>query len=623
MTSASVAQFHDISPEQHQHLQREVSRLRSENEFVNRASIEGVPIKEIPVDDPKLANLKAVQRYELARYQIDYPLSEATPRTVPAPAMGSPVRRLRDLDYAGFLASRTPLWLAKDCQINDAHAFMVNITEKAQAAIEYHLNNNEIAVDPMPVTLHCIGSYYSGFAQADSNLDILAVVSPDLPENCGAELPLFLVQSLLEAGIGARLSEDPKDRAALVVNVCQNVDEELLPMLKNEYGTDSKDSRPTASALRFSTRNGIQCNISFARDSLMLSSSDLLRCYRRCDKRVTEMATVIRKWARSRGIDNPERGTLSPYGYMMMLLHYLLHVADPPVVPNLQHTKLAKRMSKSVGGRTVCYFADEDEICRMAKAGRLTSNKQSVGSLIHGFFAYYSSQSRNVRTDSGTIRAFHWKDEMATLGPQRHVKKFNKGFGRPPEDRGRWNYIVVEDPFSGQNIATNVSPVMAKVIKEEFSRAHRIISHTRLVAGSGWECPRIGGAPSEELLGPRAAHEDETRQLMDMEEDRMKRRRPTPKKADKILAIADRPATRLPLTTGEKTVTSSISGGPLSTNADDAVEVATAATSPWLPNQPANAVATVTAKGRIFWGTQRRCRRRMQAAAQAVQSATT
>jgi hypothetical protein len=38
----------------------------------------------------------------------------------------------------------------------------------------------------------------------------------------------------------------------------------------------------------------------------------------------------------SRKINSPYKGTLSSYGYVLLVIYFLVHVKNPPVLPNLQ-----------------------------------------------------------------------------------------------------------------------------------------------------------------------------------------------------------------------------------------------------------------------------------------------
>ncbi|CAN0588226.1 unnamed protein product, partial [Ectocarpus sp. 12 AP-2014] len=59
------------------------------------------------------------------------------------------------------------------------------------------------------------------------------------------------------------------------------------------------------------------------------------QAYSVADPRVKELAYVLKRWARRRWVNNASEGTLSSYGYLLCLLHFL-QTRNPPVVPNLQ-----------------------------------------------------------------------------------------------------------------------------------------------------------------------------------------------------------------------------------------------------------------------------------------------
>ena len=60
-----------------------------------------------------------------------------------------------------------------------------------------------------------------------------------------------------------------------------------------------------------------------------------LKAYSVADPRVKELAYVVKHWAKRRCVNNASEGTLSSYGYLLCLVHFL-QTRNPPVVPNLQ-----------------------------------------------------------------------------------------------------------------------------------------------------------------------------------------------------------------------------------------------------------------------------------------------
>src|SRR5436305_13240351 len=106
------------------------------------------------------------------------------------------------------------------------------------------------------------------------------------------------------------------------------------------------------------------------------------------------------------------RGTLSSYGYVLMVLHFLINVAMPPVVPNLQHFWRPPAPENEINcqGYDVRFWRDERAIKRSAEQGFLSRNRETVGSLLRGFFEYFSYEGNHV-----IMRGFHWGTDVLSL----------------------------------------------------------------------------------------------------------------------------------------------------------------------------------------------------------------
>ena len=168
---------------------------------------------------------------------------------------------------------------------------------------------------------------------------------------------------------------------------------------------------------------GIQCDINFSAH-LALHNTLLLRCYSHSDPRVRLLILFVKNWAKVRGINTPYRGTLSSYGYVLMVLHYVVNVADPFVCPNLQALQKdppsylppaeieARTLCK---GRDVRFWRNETEIKDLANRGMLNHNRDSVGLLLRGFFEYFA---QNTQMSTVNCRGFDWGREVLSLRTQ-------------------------------------------------------------------------------------------------------------------------------------------------------------------------------------------------------------
>ncbi|KAL2120564.1 hypothetical protein VTJ04DRAFT_4591 [Mycothermus thermophilus] len=318
--------------------------------------------------------------------------------------------------------------------------------------------------------------------------------------------------------------------------------------------TPNRNKDRYQSALEFPKAGvGQQADVNFSAH-LALQNTLLLRCYSHCDPRVRPVVLFVKHWAKVRRINTPYRGTLGSYGYVLMVLHYLMNVVQPFVLPNLQQiahqrppnpnlTPQQIEETVSVQGWDIQFWRDEEEILRLAQAGAINQNRQSVGELLSGFFEYYAKgghpMSRvpcrsfdwgrdvlSIRTPGGllTKQAKGWTgaktvvDEVSSAAvapapmPSGHAAGPSDGgasdSNRPGSSPGnnnnnnnnasasantlagghegtkrevRYRYLfAIEDPFElDHNVARTVTHAGIVNIRDEFRRAWRIIRNTR------------------------------------------------------------------------------------------------------------------------------------------------
>ncbi|KAI9163774.1 Poly(A) RNA polymerase protein cid1 [Paramyrothecium foliicola] len=274
---------------------------------------------------------------------------------------------------------------------------------------------------------------------------------------------------------------------------------------------------------------GIQCDINFSAH-LALQNTLLLRCYSHTDPRVRPMVLFIKHWAKVRGINSGYRGTLSSYGYVLMVLHYLVNVVQPFVCPNLQ--KLAQPPPPDIApteleqtvlckGYNVQFWRNETQILQLARDHQLNHNNESIGILLRGFFEYYAQPGI---ISNGSCKGFDWGRDVLSLRTHGGlVTKQEKGWtgakttlevqstGNAPEDASkklnanatasievgtgdsqtkhpssskqgavkevRHRYLfAIEDPFElDHNVARTVTHNGIVSIRDEFRRAWAIL----------------------------------------------------------------------------------------------------------------------------------------------------
>ncbi|MCJ1405365.1 Zinc finger, CCHC domain-containing protein [Xylographa trunciseda] len=239
---------------------------------------------------------------------------------------------------------------------------------------------------------------------------------------------------------------------------------------------------------------GVQCDINFS-NFLALHNTLLLRCYSHCDPRIRPMILFVKAWAKRRRINSPYHGTLSSYGYVLMVLHYVVNVASPPLAPNLQIAWKAapdeKPEENECKGCNVRFWRSEKEIRIAANRGLLTTNRQPLGSLLRGFFQYFAHEGTEfLRDRQYSGHGFSWSYNVLSLRTYGGIlTKQAKGWtgartetieptvaGQESKEVKHRYLFAIEDPFeTDHNVARPVAHHGIVAIRDEFRRAHRLI----------------------------------------------------------------------------------------------------------------------------------------------------
>ncbi|KAI9686965.1 MAG: hypothetical protein M1822_002718 [Bathelium mastoideum] len=230
---------------------------------------------------------------------------------------------------------------------------------------------------------------------------------------------------------------------------------------------------------------GIMADINFS-NQLVMHNTQLLHCYSQCDERVRPMVLFIKAWAERRKINSAFSGTLSSYGYVLMVLHFLVNVAQPGVLPNLQLAWYQQsNVKKAATPRSQIWFQqfdvrfvrERDEIRRLTSQ-TLIRNQDPLPVLLRNFFHYFAHQGPNVPRGG-----FRWRHEVLSLRtPGGVLSKEDKGWVRATTEtvngrQIRQRYLFsIEDPFEvDHNVARVVNFEGLNAIRDEFRRAWQIL----------------------------------------------------------------------------------------------------------------------------------------------------
>ncbi|XP_028123986.1 UTP:RNA uridylyltransferase 1-like isoform X2 [Camellia sinensis] len=199
---------------------------------------------------------------------------------------------------------------------------------------------------------------------------------------------------------------------------------------------------------------GISCDICI-NNLLAVVNTKLLRDYAKIDARLRQLAFIVKHWAKSRGVNETYRGTLSSYAYVLMCIHFLQQ-RKPAILPCLQGMEITYAVT--VDNVECAYF---DQVEKLSSFG--SRNKESIAQLVWAFFNYwaywhdYANDVLSVRT--GSVLSKRGKDWTRRIGNDRHL-------------------ICIEDPFeTSHDLGRVVDKFSIRVLREEFERAAEIMQY--------------------------------------------------------------------------------------------------------------------------------------------------
>ncbi|KAJ6598675.1 hypothetical protein B0H10DRAFT_2085509 [Mycena sp. CBHHK59/15] len=283
------------------------------------------------------------------------------------------------------------------------------------------------------------GSTANGFSLRNSDMDLCCLIDSD--ERLSATDLVTMLGDLLERETKFHVKPLPHAR---------------IPIVK--LSLDPSPGLPL----------GIACDIGFE-NRLALENTRLLMCYAMIDPtRVRTMVLFLKVWSKRRKINSPYKGTLSSYGYVLLVIYFLVYVKNPPVLPNLQQMPPLRPITKEdthLAGHNTWFFDDID----LLRQRWHSDNNESVAELLIDFFRYYA-RDFSYNTGVASIRAGLLK--KSTKGWQNDLST-----SRYHDSRER-NRLCIEDPFELDfNVGRCVTKDGLYTIRGEFMRASRILSN--------------------------------------------------------------------------------------------------------------------------------------------------
>ncbi|KAH7703744.1 PAP/25A associated domain containing protein [Aphelenchoides avenae] len=181
-------------------------------------------------------------------------------------------------------------------------------------------------------------------------------------------------------------------------------------------------------------------------------NTHLLSHYAKLDNRFPMLCVAVRGWAKAEGILNARSKTFNSYTLNLLVLHYLVHATEPPVLPDLQAA-----YPEFFGlGRPLETLYNNEALPLPLQA--FPKNEQGTGELLSGFFMYFASFDFASYAVSISNGGFVQRAKLPAL----------MTLNDPGVDR---NPVVVIDPYEPVNPARTIKAASFPIVMTAFRTA--------------------------------------------------------------------------------------------------------------------------------------------------------
>jgi len=216
----------------------------------------------------------------------------------------------------------------------------------------------------------------------------------------------------------------------------------------------------------------VACDIS-VNNTLAIVNSKLIGAYMAVDRRLRAVGLALKHWAKSRGINDRSRGTLSSFALILMLIH-LFQKRPVPILPGLQDLATAHSYAPVyINGADCRYCTNRKEIEEELAflQGGHAPNSESVGYLLYSFFRHFGYDYKH-----GIIAVRDTTHLMpAATAASASAAASSTAPGLVPTDPSMC-YLFVDNPFEVGKDVANVLPNQYARIRQEFRRAHTLMA---------------------------------------------------------------------------------------------------------------------------------------------------
>ncbi|CAB3407068.1 unnamed protein product [Caenorhabditis bovis] len=307
--------------------------------------------------------------------------------------------------------------------------------------------------------LYVVGSSLNGFGNNSSDMDLcLMITNRELDQRTDAVVVLNLILTTLQ------YEKFVRTQKLILAKV---------PILRIQFAEPFSD---------------ITVDLN-ANNSVAIKNTHLLCYYSSYDWRVRPLVSVVKEWAKRKGINDANKSSFTSYSLVLMVIHYLQCGTTPAVLPNLQKL-YPHRFSNKLDVRSLNITTSlENPTSEFQPEGEDTA---TLGQLLIGFLNYYANKfdydrdAISIRQGQKIERAsvarpknLHGSDSPPPSSSASSVSVHGSQHSAPYPTawRSQWRCVCIEEPFTNSNTAHSIYDEMVfGAIKEAFREAHTELS---------------------------------------------------------------------------------------------------------------------------------------------------
>ncbi|KAL7536174.1 hypothetical protein ACHAXR_006955, partial [Thalassiosira sp. AJA248-18] len=355
--------------------------------------------------------------------------------------------------------------------------------EKVRATIEHVMSTS--GAFPPGTKVAVFGSSANGFGSPLSDLDLCL------------QVPLSAINFTKENGVEAMTKLATKFAEAGMTEVDTVRLTARIPIVKFNvpYNGDGEEIL-------------VECDLSLQNPLACLNTS-LLHAYSKISPSTQVLASIIKRWAKSRDINNPSHHTLSSYGYVIMLIYFLTsrdftkdgYVIAPenpnqtnPILPNLQWVDPTWAQNPTGPYREIpAKPKTQHTMVQHPTEANYYVNSYFYRSGLEGL-KQFCSNNHNAETSLGAILASFFYYFAYEFDYKKHVVSLNTKHSSPHTERevkaeeDGWSLfrhgLAIEDPFElFYDVAHVLKATNFQHIRKEFSLAYTKIANSAYTNG--------------------------------------------------------------------------------------------------------------------------------------------